>query len=487
MTMLGRINVSAVGGVPTITYEYDLGSGWVTYDAVALPHMAGATISGFLVDGFNPTPYASLAFYDTEWVWVAAGGGSSVTDKGSDVTLALSYWNGDNYEAVPSAWDFGADTGESSANITETLVPVSTAAIPAAHLVNGSGSLGILYNQSEVGALDVSSPTVANGTLEVNGAPQPFTGGSADLTLSAGARAIALEGYSNASASVTIVAGQTATLDLSGAGRTTFEESGLAVGSTWKLTVGGIARTANGPTISFTLPNGTFSIAYPTIPGYVRDPGDPAQITVPAASVTTLRWSAFTFEVPFSETGLPAGIEWWVNLSGVLYDGTQSSFAVPVPNGSTPYTVGSAYEFVADPASGTIQVTDGAFTPVDVQFGYRPTYIAGTVSPASASLTIGGVAQALDGGAFNASVTPGNYTLVASAPGYVTLTVKALATAGNTTLEKLVLNETPAAGTGGGASLGGLSGPTLLIGLGIVAIAAVAAAGAILARRRRAG
>ena len=51
-TILGRINVSAVAGVPTITYQYDLGSGWVTYDSVALPHMTGATITGFLVDGF---------------------------------------------------------------------------------------------------------------------------------------------------------------------------------------------------------------------------------------------------------------------------------------------------------------------------------------------------------------------------------------------------------------------------------------------------
>ena len=339
-----------------------------------------------------------------------------MTDDSSDVTLALWYWNGGNYQAVPNAWDFGTNTGESSTNITETLVSSSVGGIPAAHVKSGAGALGILYNQSGVGTLEVSSPAVPNGTLEVNGVPQPFTGGSAALTLSAGTYAVALFGYSNASASVTVVAGQTATLDLSGAGKTTFEEFGLAAGTDWKLTVDGIVRTAVGPLVTFTLPNGTYPIGYPTIAGYVRDLSDPSQITVPAPTVTALRWSAYTFEVPFSETGLPAGTQWWVNLSGVLFEGTSSSFNVLVPNGSTPYSVGSIYEFVADPSTGTIQVTGGAFSPVDILFGYRPTFIAGTVSPASASLTIGGVAQALVGGAFSASVIPGTYALIASAP-----------------------------------------------------------------------
>src|SRR4029077_10671302 len=136
-------------------------------------------------------------------------------------------------------------------------------------------------------------------------------------------------------------------------------------------------------------------------------------LDVPATGPVSVVWSPFTFVVPIAETGLPDGVRWWGNASGSWAGGFSTTLDVRAPNGSTPYSVGSLYEFVATPSEGTLEVIGGQFAPVAVQFSYRPTFIAGTVSPATAEVVIGGMAQVVDGGSFNDSVIPGTYTLVA--------------------------------------------------------------------------
>ncbi len=486
-TLLGRINASSVDGVPEVAYQYDLGSGWVTYDTVSFLHLSGASVTGFTVDGFEPTPYASTLFYDAEWDWVAAGGGETGVDQGSDLQMSLSYWNGHNYQAVPSAWDFGGDTGETSSNVSVAVAPSAATGALVANVSSGTGSLGVLYNASEAGSLNVSSPDVPTGTLDLDGASVPFSGGYANLTLGAGTYTISLDGYSNATATVTIVAGSTRYLDLGGAGRTTFEETGLPSGTLWGVSLDGIGIASTASALSLALPNGTYSIAYRAVPGFLRNASAPAQLTVPSAPVT-IAWSAFTFGVPVNETGLPNDTAWWINASGEVVRGSGPSLLVAAPNGSTAFTVGSAYEFLATPASGTIEVTAGSAVPVEIQFAYRPTFLDGTLSPANATLTIGGAAVAVSDGQFNDSVIPGRYTLVASAPGYLSQTIQANATAGNVTVERITLSATPAQHNTGGpgpiSTSGGGAGFDLLAGIGIAAAAVVVIAAVVITRRR---
>ncbi|MCI4342175.1 MAG: thermopsin family protease, partial [Thermoplasmata archaeon] len=476
-TLTGRIVTSTSAGLPYVAFEYDLGAGWVTYDNVSFAHMANANDSGLRVNGFVPTPYAAGLYYDAEWVWVGAGGGSASTDQKSDINLSLSWWNGHNYQAIPTAWNFGSNTGETSSNVTE----VATDPL-GAHLASGPGTLGVLYNLTEVGFLNLSVPTGGPATVLVDGVASPFERGWANLTLPVGTHSLYLENFTNASDTFAIAAGATTTVNLSGAGEVTFNETGLPAGTPWGVSVNGAAHSTSGTILKLNLANGTYPAVYAPVPGYYRVGSDPATVTLPGMTLISLLFAPFTFDVTFTESGLPTSTPWWINASGSQAQGTGSSLQVTAPNGSTPYTVGSLYEFLASPNGGTILVTAGVASPVAVAFSYRPTYIVGTVVPADANVSIGGVVQAVAGGSFTDSVVPGSYDLVASASGYATDRLTVTATPGNFTWANLTLvaNQTPSAGP---SPAGGIS--ALTAALVLVAVAAVAVAAVILVGRRR--
>lgn len=483
--LTGRILLSICGAYPCVDYEYDIGSGWITYDVVSFLHMGAATPLGFVVDGTQYAPIGVPVYYDAEWDWVAAGGGSSGRDDGSNMVLSLDYWDGQAYQPVPSAWNFGGDTGETSFNVTERLNDPGPGGAPAGVVTSGPGTLGVLYNASSIGFLNVTAPIPAPGILEIDGSPMEFPGSSGNLTVVAGTYTITLENYSNATRSVTVAPGQESSLVLAGAGRTVFEESGLAQGTSWGLTIDGVARSAGGPAILFNLPNGSFPIRYAAVPGYARNASDPTELAVPVVSPVSVGWTPFTFEVPVTETGLPSATSWWVNASGAVVRGTGTTIDVSAPNGTTPYTVGASYAFVANPAQGALTVFEGTVSPLAVQFSYRPGYITGSVTPADAQLTIDAVVEPVASGIFNVSVVPGEYSVVASAPGYTNLTLPVNVTAGNATTAEIALNLTPISPAPAASPAPGVNWG--IVGIATAGVVVIGASVVLYFRRSRSG
>jgi Thermopsin/PEGA domain len=483
-TLTGRIATSTSGGVPSVEYAYDLGSGWVTYDTVTFAHLTGATDTGFVVDGFHPTPYASSLYYDAEWDWVGAGGGSGSVDQGSDLDLSLAFWNGHNYQAVPSAWNFGSDTGETASNVTDELAGTA-AVVPAAHLSSGAGALGVVYNGSTVGSLNVSVPTPAAASLLVDGVEVPFAGGWANLTVLGGPHAVALEGYENATADASVVPGTTTYVNLSGAGRVTFVESGLPAGTAWGVVVNGTSFDSTASTVSLNLPNGTYPLRFEPVAGYVLGGAPPATLTLPGTTEFGVGFAPFTVDVPVTETGLPDGTPWWVDVNHTRFNGTAGTIAVPAPNGSTPCEVGAGYEFTASPAAGALEVDHGVPVPLAVSFAYRPSFVEGTVSPASAIVSVDGVNQPITGGTYQVQLIPGDHALAFSATGYTDEQRTVTVTPGNVTWLNVTLQESPPVSTSPPPSSGGLT-PTLAIAIGAgVAVAAAAAVTVVWMRRKR--
>ncbi|MCI4336219.1 MAG: thermopsin [Thermoplasmata archaeon] len=487
-TLLGRILSATSSGTPYVDYQYNLGSGWVTYDNVSFAHMAGANDSGFRVDGFVPTPISAGLYYDTEWDWVGAGGGSGAVDQGSDIDLSLELWNGHNYQAVPTAWNFGSNTGETSSNVSDLLANASTVE-PAADLASGPGSLGVLYNRSSVGFLNLTVPTTLPATVLVDGVPVSFHGGWANVTLDAGSHALYLQNFTNASDSFEVGAGATTFVNLTGAGRIAFTESGLPVGTAWGVSVNGTPLSSARSSVVANLPNGTYPILYTAVPGFYRTGSDPATLTLPGTSSIAIEFAPFTYGVTVSESGLPASSPWWVNASGTLVQSSGTTLQVFAPNGSTPFEAGAAYEFLGTPDQGTIRVTSGIATPVQIDFAYRPTFIVGTVVPADALVSIGGNVLTLSGGAFNDSVIPGTYAMNASASGYGLVSMSVIATPGNVTWENITLSANHTApvnpptvqSSGGGIPLE--TAVAIIVGVAIVGVAAVY----LLVRRRGVG
>lgn len=480
-----RVFSATSGGIPYVAYEYNVGGGWVTYDNVSFLHMAGAADLGFVVDGFVPTPIGASLFYDAEWIWGAAGGGSSGVDQKSDIAMSLRFWNGHNFQSIPNAWDFGGNTGETTSNVSVAREYAPAGGAVSAHLTNGSGTLGPLYNTSQVGFLHVAVPALGPQTLLVDGVPTDFAGGWANLTVATGTHSVSLENYSNASQQVSIGPGLTTSVNFSQAGRLLFEESGLPNGTTWGVALNGSLSSTASTTIAFNVPNGTYAISYASVPGFVRNASVPGNVTVPATTPILVDWSPFAFPVRVDETGLPTSTPWWVNASGIILRGTGTTLEVSAPNGSTPFEVGAGYGFVASPSHGAIDVTGGVYAPVEVQFSVRLAYVTGTVTPRDAQVSLDGASLALSDGSFNDSVNPGTYTLVASAAGFTTKTLQIDATPGNETGDLISLVASASPNSTGPAPSAGPSIPTEdLIAAG-VAVAAVVVAAAVIVFRRR--
>jgi hypothetical protein len=123
----------------------------------------------------------------------------------------------------------------------------------------------------------------------------------------------------------------------------TFTETGLPSGTEWWANISGEpSQSSTGATISIPLPNGTYP--YKIGSADKSYSSSPASFVVNGATVGVLvPFGLVTYNVSFSETGLPSGVEWFVNLTGGgSYSSTTSSLYFFEPNGSYPYTVGSA-------------------------------------------------------------------------------------------------------------------------------------------------
>jgi len=141
----------------------------------------------------------------------------------------------------------------------------------------------------------------------------------------------------------------------------TFTESGLPTGTTWSVTLSGATKTANSGTIVFNEPNGTYSFTIGAINGYTATPSS-GMITVNGANVNqgimfTLNGTK-VFVVTFTESGLPSGTIWYVNLSnGQSFSSTTNIITFYEPNGTYSYTISiKDKNYAALISSGTFTV-----------------------------------------------------------------------------------------------------------------------------------
>jgi YVTN family beta-propeller protein len=139
-----------------------------------------------------------------------------------------------------------------------------------------------------------------------------------------------------------------------------FMESGLPAGAAWWVNItGSTDEMTSGSSISVQLPNGTYgysitseSKTYAGGGGRVSVRGAPVQVPV----VFTL----VTFPITFTQSGLPSGTTWWLNISeepSVV--GTGTTHSVALPNGSYTYTVASSNRSYYA-AGGSLQVAGEA-------------------------------------------------------------------------------------------------------------------------------
>jgi thermopsin len=119
---------------------------------------------GFSIDGFAGAPGG--VFRDAEFVLVGDIGGDNSVFRAMDGTLNLEYSNTSSggWKSVPSAYNFGTDTGETSTGIADYWTPSHTLVIH-----QGPAMLYGLWNS-------VPSVAVPSGSIHIEGSISPSYG-----------------------------------------------------------------------------------------------------------------------------------------------------------------------------------------------------------------------------------------------------------------------------------------------------------------------
>ncbi|MCL4345419.1 MAG: thermopsin [Candidatus Thermoplasmatota archaeon] len=152
----------------------------------------------------------------------------------------------------------------------------------------------------------------------------------------------------------------------------TFNEAGLASGTTWSVVVNGVSMSSSSGSITFTnLYGGSYSY-YISVPSGYSTSSSSGTVTVMSNTFQTITFTKQMYTIEFQETGLTSGTNWTVTVNGKLYNSTTQDINVSVPYGAVSYTVGNVSGYLSTDSSGSF-VADGN-AMVSVLFGVQSSY-----------------------------------------------------------------------------------------------------------------
>ena len=145
---------------------------------------------------------------------------------------------------------------------------------------------------------------------------------------------------------------------------------------------------------------------------------DSAGFTAHAQLVIEVEMGEENGTLAFTQTGLAGDTEWSVTVGSSVWTSTSGGVANPLTPGSYSYTVGAVAGYSPTPSSGMATVSEGEVTTVPLTFAPASGWIAGTVTPDSATVRVDGSVVTTSDGAFNVSVPAGFHSIQANAAGY---------------------------------------------------------------------
>lgn len=204
-------------GLPVVSFEYSNGGGaFTTYDTVTFNFAKAVTQdNNFYIDGLTNPPAGDDYLYYSEELDVGGPGGGTyqIAAATTVASLNLYYWNGNNWESTPDAWNFGGDTAESVSNV-QVIGEGDTSGRLETAMLNGTArdsAPGQAWTSAQVGTLNVTLPASAtNMQLTVGHDSWGFNGSWAAQRLWPGTYPVWVNGTTSYSlGSCTITAGAT--------------------------------------------------------------------------------------------------------------------------------------------------------------------------------------------------------------------------------------------------------------------------------------
>ncbi len=174
LTLYNNITISNWGPspVPDVFFNYSLtdpsGTFVGSFDNVTFNGLASPSAPPeFEVNGFNYAPIGYL-FWDAEIIFGGNGGGANANIVELESTAQLQYWNSttDAYANVPSAYDYGEDTGETSLGVAASYTGATET------LVQGPSQLYGLWNTTA----GLFGPAALPGSIDLTITGAPVTG-----------------------------------------------------------------------------------------------------------------------------------------------------------------------------------------------------------------------------------------------------------------------------------------------------------------------
>jgi DNA-binding beta-propeller fold protein YncE len=149
----------------------------------------------------------------------------------------------------------------------------------------------------------------------------------------------------------------------------TFVETGLSgmcgQSTAWSVTVGNETQSSTTDSIQFVEPNGTYNYTVAGPNGYTVTSSAPASpVTIAGAAVTVNVTFAkgspmpTSFTLTFSESGLPRGTTWCVNVGGSDCSSSGVIVISGLSSGTYSFSVAPVTGYTASPASGTVTIFD---------------------------------------------------------------------------------------------------------------------------------
>jgi hypothetical protein len=138
-----------------------------------------------------------------------------------------------------------------------------------------------------------------------------------------------------------------------------FVEKGLPSGTTWGVTFDGSSQTSSTNSTLFNVANGIYTYTVQPMTGYEISPPT-GTITVSNSGMqVNITFKQVDFPIVFTESGLPSGTSWSVNLSGSVLSSTSNTITFNERNGSYAYEIVPVNGYSVSTSSGTFISSGG--------------------------------------------------------------------------------------------------------------------------------
>ena len=370
------LNVESASGSPTwgyttspttqlhATQDYWY-SGSTLYNDNSYPNIFTV---GYQATGPAPIPH-SATFTESGLAsgtsWSVTLGGSTLSSTTNTITFSevdgsYSYSIGSvtGYTVSPSSGTVTINGADVNTAITYTPVPTYSVSFTESGLTSGTS-----WSVTLSGSIKSSTSNTITFT-EVDGSYSYNIASVSGYVVSPSSGTVTVNGV-NVNTAITFTPTHTVT----------FTESGLASGTSWSVTLAGTTKSSTSSTVSFTEVDGSYSYSIGSVAGYTASPSS-GTVTVSGVNVNTaITFTQNTYNLTFTESGLPSGTSWSVTAGGSTQSSTTSTVSFTEVAGTYSYSIPAVSGYSASPSSGSVTISSSNKN-VAVTFSNNPTVTA---------------------------------------------------------------------------------------------------------------